>query len=298
MANKDSTLRTFTVIGLLCFVCSILVCGTVVVLKPLQEKEMNADREKSVLEAAGIDYSGSNVSEVFAQKIEAKLLDLKTSAYVDSKTMREIVQCDKKKSDSDCAGSYNFVSESKLPEKNVVIPKKASASKDENLKSGEEDSADKVRASKDENLKPGEEDIADIKVRARYMPVYLVKDNDQVSEVVLPFYGQGLWSTMYGYLAVDADGSTIKGVKYYSQGETAGLGAEVTNPAYTGKWIAKKLYENGEYKFKVTKGADKTSPYQVDAISGATLTSDGVNNSVKYWFEKVYADYLRGLNHK
>ena len=106
MANKDSTLRTFTVIGLLCFVCSILVCGTVVVLKPLQEKEMNADREKSVLEAAGIDYSGSNVSEVFAQKIEAKLLDLKTSAYVDSKTMREIVQCDEKKSDSDCAGSY------------------------------------------------------------------------------------------------------------------------------------------------------------------------------------------------
>ena len=120
------------------------------------------------------------------------------------------------------------------------------------------------------------------------MPVYLVKANGQVSEVVLPFYGQGLWSTMYGYLAVDADGSTIKGVKYYSQGETAGLGAEVTNPAYTGKWIAKK----------VTKGADKTSPYQVDAISGATLTSDGVNNSVKYWFEKVYVDYLRGLNHK
>ena len=266
MANKDSTLRTFTVIGLLCFVCSILVCGTVVVLKPLQEKEMNADREKSVLEAAGIDYSGSNVSEVFAQKIEAKLLDLKTSAYVDSKTMREIVQCDEKKSDSDCAVSYNFVSESKLPEKNVAISKA--------------------------------EDFGDIKVRARYMPVYLVKANGQVSEVVLPFYGQGLWSTMYGYLAVDADGSTIKGVKYYSQGETAGLGAEVTNPAYTGKWIAKKLYENGEYKFKVTKGADKTSPYQVDAISGATLTSDGVNNSVKYWFEKVYVDYLRGLNHK
>jgi Na+-transporting NADH:ubiquinone oxidoreductase subunit C len=180
--------------------------------------------------------------------------------------MREIVQCDEKKSDSDCAGSYNFVSESKLPEKNVAISKA--------------------------------EDFGDIKVRARYMPVYLVKANGQVSEVVLPFYGQGLWSTMYGYLAVDADGSTIKGVKYYSQGETAGLGAEVTNPAYTGKWIAKKLYENGEYKFKVTKGADKTSPYQVDAISGATLTSDGVNNSVKYWFEKVYVDYLRGLNHK
>ena len=268
MANKDSTLRTFTVIGLLCFVCSVLVCLAVVILKPFQEKEINVDRMKSVLEAAGIDYSGKDITDLFNSKIEARLLDLESNRFLNDEEVKKAVGCDDNKSASDCAGSYNYVSEAKLPGHNADIdPAK---------------------------------DFAGIKTHAKYMPVYLVKAEDKsVTQIVLPFYGQGLWSTMYGYLAVGADGSTIQGLKYYNQGETAGLGAEVTNPNYTAKWISKKLYdENSSYQFAVKKNADGNSQYQVDAISGATLTSDGVNNSVKYWFEEVYAPLLKQFKNK
>ena len=260
MANKDSTLRTFTVIGLLCFVCSVLVCLTVVVLKPLQEKEINVDRMKSVLEAAGIDYEGEDITTLFNDKVKARLLDLDRNVLLSDAEVEKVVG-------SSDAGAYNFVSEAKLPGKNTVI------------ESGK--------------------DSAGIKTHAKYMPVYFVVENGATTKVVLPFYGQGLWSTMYGYLAVNANGTTIEGLKYYSQGETAGLGAEVANPAYTAKWKNKKLYdENSAYQFAVKKNADKNSEYMVDAISGATLTSDGVNNSVKYWFEDVYAPFLQQLKNK
>ncbi len=89
MANKDSTLRTFTVIGLLCFVCSVLVCLAVVILKPLQEKEINVDRMKSVLEAAGIDYSGRDITELFNSKIEARLLDLESNRFLNAEEVKK-----------------------------------------------------------------------------------------------------------------------------------------------------------------------------------------------------------------
>ncbi len=268
MVKQDSAIRTFAVIGVLCFVCSVLVCLTVVVLKPLQDRQINSDREKSVLEAAGIDIGDGDISEIFHKSVNARLLNLDTGKFVDSADLREIAQCPADKSESDCAGSYNFVSESKLEARNREIEPAS--------------------------------DYAGIKVRAAYMPVYFVRNGDgALTRVVLPFYGQGLWSTMYGYLAVGVDGSTIEGLKYYNQGETAGLGAEVTNPAYTVKWIAKKLYgDDGVYRFAVKKRADGNDPYQVDGISGATLTSDGVNASVRYWFEIVYADFLKKVKNR
>ena len=102
MANKDSTLRTFTVIGLLCFVCSVLVCLTVVVLKPLQEKEINVDRMKSVLEAAGIDYEGEDITTLFNDKVKARLLDLDRNVLLSDAEVEKVVG-------SSDAGAYNFV---------------------------------------------------------------------------------------------------------------------------------------------------------------------------------------------
>jgi len=87
---------------------------------------------------------------------------------------------------------------------------------------------------------PAEQDKAGIKVRANQARVYLVKDEQgNVSQVVLPMYGRGLWSTMYGFVAVAPDANTIKGITYYDQGETAGLGGEIANPRWQALFLAK-----------------------------------------------------------
>jgi len=136
---------------------------------------------------------------------------------------------------------------------------------------------------------PTEADKAGIKIRANQARVYLVKDEQgQVNQVILPMYGRGLWSTMYGFVAVAPDANTIKGITYYDQGETAGLGGEIANPRWQAQFVDKKLFdEQGNQKFKIYKGssaADKE--HGVDGLSGATLTSNGVQGSFDYWFSQ------------
>ena len=147
-------------------------------------------------------------------------------------------------------------------------------------------SGDYVQASAEEINKS---DKAGIKVRANQARVYLVKDEQgNVTQVVLPMYGRGLWSTMYGFVSVAPDANTIKGITYYDQGETAGLGGEIANPRWQAQFVDKKLFdEQGNQKFKIYKGssaADKE--HGVDGLSGATLTSNGVQGSFDYWFSQ------------
>lgn len=120
--------------------------------------------------------------------------------------------------------------------------------------------------------------------RANVASVYLVRgENGGVSRVILPVHGSGLWDLMYGFLAVDADGHTVKELIYYQQKETPGLGGEVQNPAWQAKWDGKQLFKDGEVAIQVKKNADPASQYAVDALSGATLTSNGVQNTLDYW---------------
>ena len=133
-----------------------------------------------------------------------------------------------------------------------------------------------------------DQDLARIRTRANIMPVYLLRDDGQLESLVLPVYGYGLWSTMYGLLSLAPDGRTVKAVTFYDQLETAGLGGEVANPKWQKTWVGKKVAdEAGEPRFEVVKGSvDPDSPkavYQVDALSGATLTSNGVTNLVRFW---------------
>jgi Na+-transporting NADH:ubiquinone oxidoreductase subunit C len=136
-----------------------------------------------------------------------------------------------------------------------------------------------------------QEDLAGIKRREKYSLVYLVKDGDTVDQLVLPVRGKGLWSTMYGYVAIDADLSTIRGVSFYEHGETPGLGGEIENPRWQQGWQDKKLYdESGNLAVVVAKGgAQKNAAdeaYQIDGLSGATLTTKGVNDMMQFWFGK------------
>ena len=118
----------------------------------------------------------------------------------------------------------------------------------------------------------------------------VVGNNDEINAVILPIQGYGLWSTLYGYLALDPDMNTILGITYYDQKETAGLGGEVQNPRWMAKWPGRKVFDDrGRIKIAVKKGvagSPEKDPYYVDGLSGATITSRGVTNMLHFWLGK------------
>lgn len=149
---------------------------------------------------------------------------------------------------------------------------------------------------------PADEDPADIKTRSRYKVVYLVKDESgTLQQLILPVHGKGLWSTMYGFLALDDDFTTVNGFAFYEHGETPGLGGEIDNPAWKSQWPGKQIYgPEGEIRIDVLKGTvDRDAPnagYQVDGLAGATLTARGVENLLHYWMgEDGYRPFLDKL---
>lgn len=144
-------------------------------------------------------------------------------------------------------------------------------------------------AAKDPKLSvkiPASEDIAQIKTRGKYGKVYFYKPQGEVELVILPIHGKGLWSTLWGFIALSNDFNTIKGIGFYEHGETPGLGGEVDNPRWKAVWPGKKVYdEQGHPAIDVVKGsAASGAEHQIDGLSGATITSVGVENLVNYWF--------------
>jgi Na+-transporting NADH:ubiquinone oxidoreductase subunit C len=130
--------------------------------------------------------------------------------------------------------------------------------------------------------------------------VYEVVQHGDVTAIILPIHGMGLWSVMYGYIALAPDLRTIRGITYYEQGETAGLGGEVENPRWKALWKGRKAFdERGNVKIKVAKGPagpPEEDPYRVDGLSGATLTSRGVTNMLQFWLgENGFGPYIDRL---
>ncbi len=132
---------------------------------------------------------------------------------------------------------------------------------------------------------PADKDLAGIGRREKYSLVYLVKKDDKLDQIILPDYGKGLWSTLYGFMALDGDLNTVKGITFYEHAETPGLGGEIDNPRWKAGWPGKKVYDDkGSVQLVVAKGvAEEGNPYEVDGISGATLTANGVTYIVQYW---------------
>ena len=141
------------------------------------------------------------------------------------------------------------------------------------------------------------QDPAGIKRRSNLAEIYLVRDaQQQIQEVVLPIYGNGLWSMMYAFVALDNDGNTVKGITYYDQGETPGLGGEVENPSWRQQWVGKQLFDdNGQPAIRVVKGgARQGDVHGVDGLSGATLTSNGVQHTFDFWLgEHGFGPFLK-----
>ena len=122
----------------------------------------------------------------------------------------------------------------------------------------------------------------------------------QLDLIVLPVEGKGLWSTMYGFLALDPDLATIRGLTFYQHGETPGLGGEVDNPRWKALWPGRIAFdETGEPVIAVARGRVGTpqqDPHRVDGLAGATLTSRGVTAMLRFWLgERGYGPYLERL---
>lgn len=250
---KNSVTQTFFVAFLLCVVCSVLVSGAAVQLKPTQTVNRLLDKKKNILAAAGLADAPGTIDERFAN-IQARVVDLATGQYTDAVD----------------PATYDFVKAAADAELGAAI-----------------DAGD---------------DKASIKRRARYMPVYLVQKKGRVDKVILPIYGKGLWSTLYGFVALDSDDlNTVRSLIYYQHGETPGLGGEVDNPAWKAKWNGKLAFaDDGSVAIQVVRGSvDATSPlaiHQVDGISGATITARGVQNMLRYWLGAGgYGPYLESL---
>ncbi|MDF2180824.1 Na(+)-translocating NADH-quinone reductase subunit C [Neptuniibacter sp. CAU 1671] len=254
-ASNDSIGKTITVTVLLCVVCSVIVSAAAVILKPQQVANKNLDRQTNILAAAGIDYQGKNIPELFESTITKKFVDLKTGKYTE-----------------------------------VADPARYDAKK----------------AAKDKELGKSlskDIDIASIKYQANVMPVYLIETADgNIEKIILPVHGYGLWSTLYGFLALEGDLNTVVGLGFYSHAETPGLGGEVDNPNWKAIWPGKKVYPEGsmEPTLGLIKGnVDPASPnamHQIDGLSGATLTSNGVTNLVHFWLGKNgFAPFLANL---
>ncbi|HSW44341.1 MAG TPA: Na(+)-translocating NADH-quinone reductase subunit C [Phycisphaerae bacterium] len=133
--------------------------------------------------------------------------------------------------------------------------------------------------------------------------VYKVVGNGRLDQVILPIEGKGLWSTLYGYLALKSDGNTIGGITFYQHGETPGLGGEIENPMWQALWNGRKAFgPQGRPKIEVIKGRARSAaedPYRVDGLSGATITSRGVSHFVQFWLgEYGFGPYLEKLRQR
>ena len=133
------------------------------------------------------------------------------------------------------------------------------------------------------------EDPANIGRLPTYMPVYKVRGDDgEIETLILPVHGAGLWSTLWGFLALEGDLRTIQGLKFYQHAETPGLGGEVDNPNWRSIWNGKIAFDDaGRPVIEVIKGSvEATTPnaeHRIDGLAGATLTARGVENLVNFW---------------
>jgi Na+-transporting NADH:ubiquinone oxidoreductase subunit C len=251
---EESAAKPFYSVLILALVCSALVAGAAVGLRPLQEANRRIDQKKNILRAAGIYRPDGDVEQQFAP-IKTKIIDLT---------------------------SGEFVSEDQLSPA-AFDQRKAALSNDLGMA-----------------LEKGK-DPAGLSRVEKYSLVYLVMGNGRVDQLILPVRGKGLWSTLYAYVALDADLTTIRGISFYAHGETPGLGGEIENEAWQGSWRGKKIYgPDAAVALEVVKGkaaeTGEASRHEIDGLSGATMTGAGVSNLLRFWFgEHGFQPFIRRL---
>ena len=242
-SQKESTARTLTVALLVCLVCSVFVAGAAIALKPTQVENRVLDKQRSILAIAGLGEPGMSATQI--------------KRLFGERIVAKVVDLETGKfTDARDPQTFDPLKAAKDPKQSKVLP--------------------------------GSQDLAGIKRQERYTTVYMVEKDGELDTLILPVRGYGLWSTLYGFMAVKGDLNTVVGMGFYQHGETPGLGGEVDNPKWKGQWPGKSLFDaDGNLAVQIVKGGvDAQSPqaiHQVDGLAGATLTSNGVDNLLKFW---------------
>lgn len=257
--SADSTKKTIAIAIIISLVCSVLVSVAAVSLRPVQIKNMRLDRLQNILMAAGIEAEKGEVEEVYRDRITPIIIELETGEELHEKAFDRFLNIE-----------------------DFDIKKVA----------GHADYGKAI---------PPERDLAGIKRMPKFMPVYLVKSDGLTERIIFPLYGKGLWSTMYGFMALDRDLRTIKGFTFYEHGETPGLGGEVDNPRWKATWKGKLAFDKEwNVRIQVIKGevdpGSREANYQIDGLSGSTLTTRGVDSLVRFWLgPDGYSPYFKRL---
>jgi Na+-transporting NADH:ubiquinone oxidoreductase subunit C len=244
--QKDSIQRTVFVALIVCLACSVLVSGAAVALSSIQKENKRLDKVKNILIAGGLYDASQDIQSVYDDKVVPLLVELDTGRIIGKEQYPAGIQ----------ASTYDLKKMASDPEMGRSVDPS--------------------------------EDIAKIRNRPKYIFIYEVIEGGKLQKIILPIYGYGLWSTLYGFISLGSDLQTIQGITYYEHAETPGLGGEVENPRWKGIWKGKKAFdESGDVAISVIKGTvDPNSPqaqYQVDGLSGATITTRGVHNMLHYW---------------
>lgn len=259
--KKDSPLFALIAAAVLCVVCGSVVAGAAVILKPMQERNAELKKKRNVLEAAGLYDKSDKEKNLSNDEIEAAFASVKTIAVrLDDGTLDDTID----------VATYDSEAASKSAESQEVIG--------------------------------GDVPLSGFVFREDVALAYLVMgDGGKFDKVILPVYGKGLWSTLKGFIALENDLQTVSGLTFYSHAETPGLGGEVDNPKWKAQWKGKTaIGEDGDPQMQVVKGgANKKSDTfdsSVDGLSGATITSNGVENLVNYWLgDDAFGPFLDRL---
>lgn len=258
--SRDSTTRKTLLIALsVCLVCSLLVSTTAVSLKSLQKKNEKQEELKNIIIVADLYSDTTEVLKIYEQYICPEIVNLETGEFIPETAYNDTLNPD----------NFEVKTFSRYQRYSQSIP--------------------------------ADQDIAGINRRPTHMMVYKVIRRGDLRQIILPVHGKGLWSTMYGFIALGEDLQTVTGLTFYEHGETPGLGGEIGNPDWQAKWEGKKIYgPDHQVRLTVIKGqvasGDPQARYKVDGISGATLTTNGVDRLVKYWLgENGYGPFLKKL---
>lgn len=258
-SKKESTGRTLMVALVVSLVSSVFVAGAAVSLKPVQIENRLLDKQRSILAIAGLGEPRMSARDV------KELFDSRITARVVDLETGEY-------SDAHDPITFDPLRAAKDPQQSTALPTR--------------------------------QDPALIKRRERFTTVYMVERDGALESLILPIRGYGLWSTLHGFLAVKDDLNTVVGLGFYQHAETPGLGGEVDNPNWRAQWQGKILFnEAGKPIIEVVKGgvdpSSASAVHQVDALAGATLTSDGVDRLLQFWLgEQGFGPYLDRLRNQ
>jgi len=242
---RESPLRALLTVLVTAVVCSSIVSASVVLLRPIQLNNKLLERSGNILQMTGLLPPGDDVGDEALLELY-KSLDARV-VDINSASLESAFD------------PFTFDARKAAADPELSVP-----------------------------IAPAQ-DLAGLGRRSRFRTIYLVWRDGALDRIVLPVQGAGMWSMLYGYIALESDLNTIAGVVFYEQAETPGLGDQISSIHWQQKWSGKKLYdEAGETLFRVAEGpvtaGSAAADYQVDALTGATVTANAVTALMRYWF--------------